>query len=289
MLGAEQQVIGISTNVYQEPVFPYYATMDSRIRNRELPTPGNWDFVNIEMVVGLRPDLVIIWSHQEESILSLEEKGIPVYGVFIEHLDDIHKELHDLGRLTGTEKRANQVIDFGEKKVAEIRSRTVNVPDEQRTRVYYMWAQGELETSGENSTVQELIHLAGARNVAGRIRQEHLVINMENILTWDPEVIVMWYNDRKDPMDIVAKGMWRSVSAVKGRRVHEFPDAFSCDLWTLKYIHAVDLVARWCYPAHFKTPVRTEQKWELFEGLYGKKLNPAAFRRFRSTGRHSNK
>lgn len=279
MLGAEEQVIGISANVYQEPVFAFYATMDPRIRDRELPTPGNWDFVNIEMVVGLQPDLVIIWSHQRESILALEEKGIPVYGVFIDRLNDIYRELHDLGRLTGRGKRADRVIDFAKKKVTGIRSRIVQVPLEQRTRVYYMWAQGELETSGENSTVEELIRLSGGKNVAGHIRQEHLVVNMENILTWDPEVIVMWYNDRKDPEDIMANAMWRSVRAVKGGRVYEFPDVFSCDLWTLKYIYAIELVARWCYPEHFRTPLQPEQKWELFENLYGKKLNPVNYRR----------
>ena len=277
MLGAENQVIGISANVYQVPVFAYYAAMDPRIRTRELPTPGNWDFVNIEMVVGLQPDLVIIWSHQRESILALEEKGIPVYGVFIERLDDIYRELHDLGRLTGMEKRADWIINFGKEKVTGIRSRIAQIPLEQRTRVYYMWAQGELETSGENSTVEELIRLSGGRNVAGHIRQEHLVVNMENVLAWNPDVIVMWYNDRKDPEDIVSQTMWRTVTAVRDRRVHELPDTFSCDLWTLKYIHAIELVVRWCYPEYFKTPLKPEQKWELLENLYGKKLNLTDF------------
>ena len=77
MLGAESRLVGISTNIYQESVFPYYAAMDERIRERTLPTPGNWDFVNIESMVALQPDLVILWSGQEESIAALEEKGNP--------------------------------------------------------------------------------------------------------------------------------------------------------------------------------------------------------------------
>ena len=57
--------------------------MDERIKDKNLPAPGNWDFVNMESVVALKPDLVILWSNQTESIGSLEERGIPVYGVFI--------------------------------------------------------------------------------------------------------------------------------------------------------------------------------------------------------------
>ena len=79
MLGAESRLVGISTNIYQESIFAYYAAMDERIRERTLPTPGNWDFVNIESVVALQPDLVIIRTAQEESIAALEEKGIPVF------------------------------------------------------------------------------------------------------------------------------------------------------------------------------------------------------------------
>lgn len=273
MLDAQKQVIGISTNVYQESVFPYYASMDKRIRNHELPTPGNWDFVNMEMLVALKPDLVIIWSHQQESIAAIEEKGIAVYGVFIESFEDIYREIKDLGTFTGTGKRAEELIGYVREEIVAIQETISQAAPEVRKRVYYMWAQGELQTSGQNSTVHELIELAGGINVAGHIRQEHLVVNMENIITWDPEVIVMWHNTRNDPEDIVGNPMWRSVSAVKNRRVHEFPDVFSCDLWTLKYLYPVQLVANWCYPEHFEDMNLFERKTALFQKLYGEKLN----------------
>jgi iron complex transport system substrate-binding protein len=273
MLDAEQRVVGISTNVYEGNVFPYYAAMDERIEKRSLPAPGNWDFVNIEMVVGLRPDLVVVWSHQKESIASLEEKGIPVYGVFIRSFADVQKEIRDLGRLTGTSRRAEELVALAASEMESVRTGTSKVAPEKRAKVYYMWAQGELETSGKNSTVQELIESAGAENAAGHIDQEHLVVNMENVLSWNPDVIVMWNDDRREPSDILEKPVWRSVSAVENRRVHEFPDVFSCDLWTLKYVHPVRLTARWCYPEQFKGDDLPGEKARLFKKLYGDKLD----------------
>lgn len=273
MLDAHEYLIGISTNVYQDSVYPYYAAMDSRIRNKELPAPGNWDFVNIEMLVALEPDLVIIWSHQEESIAAIEEKGIAVYGVFIESFKDIYNEIRALGTLTGTQKRAEELIDYVSSEIAVIQNSISQSAPNIQKRVYYMWAQGELQTSGQNSTVNELIELAGGKNVAGHISQEHLVVNMENIITWDPEVIVMWNNNRQGPEDIINNPMWRSVSAVKNHRVYEFPDVFSCDLWTLKYLYPVQLIANWCYPDHFKNLNLSEKKTILFQKLYGEKLN----------------
>ena len=275
MLDAQEYIIGISTNIYQENVFPYYSSMDDRIRNKDLPSPGNWDFVNMEMLAALKPDLVIIWSHQQESITAIEEKGIAVYGVFIESFEDIYREIRDLGRLTGTGKRAEELIDYVSREMAAIQTVISQSAPEIQKRVYFMWAQGELQTSGQNSTVNELIESAGGKNVAGHIAQEHLVVNMENIITWDPEVIVMWHNNRKGPEDIISNPMWRSVSAVKNHRVYEFPDVFSCDLWTLKYLYPVQLSAAWFYPEHFKDFNLLEKKTAMFQKLYGEKLNLA--------------
>lgn len=268
MLGAQDRVIGISTNVYQEPVFPYYAAMDPRLAARSLPTPGNWDFVNIESVVALQPDLVLIWSHQEESIRALESRGISVFGVFIRSFADISREIEALGQLTGTSARAEELLQTTRQAITALHARMEGLRSVKPPKVYFMWAQGELETSGRNSTVQELIALAGGENVCGFMDQEHLVVSRETLLALNPEVIVMWHNERKDAHDILAHPLWQSISAVRSKRVHEFPDVFTCDLWTLKYIHAVMLVARWCHPELFLDTCTEDEARELFRSLY---------------------
>lgn len=271
MLGAEARVVGISANVYQEETFRYYAAMDGRIRERRLPAPGNWDFINIEKVVGLKPDLVIIWAHQEEAIRALEERAIPVFGVFIRTFQDAHQEILALGELTGKKERACQLVAQTEEALDRVAKTTASLPRTDRVRVYYMWAQGELETSGGPSTVNELITLAGGVNVCGSIEQEHLVVNMEKILKGDPQIIVMWNNARKDPDDILQNPVWQSLSAVRQRRVFELPEVFACDLWTLKYQYAVMMVARWCYPEHFRDLDLAKERLDLFRRLYGER------------------
>lgn len=269
MLGAEDRVVGVSTNVYQGSVYPWYAAMDTRIAAGLLPAIGNWDFVNLERVVALQPDLVIIWSHQEESIQALEERGIPVFGVFISTFADIYREILALGELTGARERAQDLVDYSRQEVLRITRQTEGVSH--RPRVFYMWAQGELETSGGKSTVDELIRLAGGDNIFGGIDQEHLVVNREKVLARDPEVIIMWYNERKDPEDIIKSPLWQHVRAVQTQRIHEFPDVFSCDLWTLKFLVAVQMVAKWCHPGGFGGMDLQQLRAATFQKLYGKK------------------
>lgn len=271
MLGEERRVVGISRNVYTGNVFPHYAALDARIREKKLPAPGNWDFVNLESVVALRPDLVILWSQQTEAIASLEEKGIPVYGVFIQRKEDVYKEIEDLGKLTGNPKRAETLIRYTREELARFSGRTQTISKEKRPGIYFMWAQGNLETSCGESTVNDLIHLAGGRNVCADLPNEHLVVNLERVLSWDPDLILMWYNEKKGPLDIIQDPQWKRIKAVRDRRVHEFPEVFWCDLWTLKFLYAVKLTAKWVHPELFRDMDLEKEKQKMMDYLYGKK------------------
>ena len=271
MLGVQDRVVGISTNIYQQDIFAYYAAMDARIAARQLPTPGNWDFVNLESVVALAPDLVIVWAHQSEAIAAMEERGLRVYGVQIARFEDISKEISDLGTLTDSSERAQELIQYSHSALERLHRRKdqPGIPP-QKPGVYFMWAQGDLETSGRPSTVDDLITLAGGRNVCGAIHQEHLVVHLEDLLQWNPDVVVMWTHPSVSPQSIMTKPVWRSIHAVRDRRVHELPSVFLCDLWTLKYQFAVRLMTEWCHPTGKSRADLVREAREMLGGLYGK-------------------
>jgi len=272
MLGEAGRVVGISANVYRGETFAYYAALDERIRNKILPAPGNWDFVSIEAVLALRPDLVIIWASQTEAITALEERGIPVFGVFITRLEEVYREIAAFGELTGNPGRAQALIAAAREEIAGFRSRTLVLAAQKRPAVYFMWAQGPLETSCGTSTVQDLIELAGGRNVCAALAAEHAVLNLERLIGWNPQVLVMWPNDRLDPADILRDERWRMIAAVRGRRVHELPEAFLCDLWTLKFPYAVRLVHRWLYPGASTGIDLEQEKRRMLRELYGREI-----------------
>ncbi len=267
MLDAYSQVAGISTGVYNESAFPQYARLDDRIMARTLPTAGNWDFINLESIVSLKPDLVIIWASQSESISAIEEKGIPVYAVFIKSFEDVYKEISDFGILTNRMGRADSIISFTKTEVRELSEKAKN---DNKKSVYFVWSQGLLETSGTTSTVNELIELAGARNVCS-LPQEHVVINKEMLLEYNPDIILMWQNNNQNPEDLLKLPELRTVKAVKSGDVYELPPVFWCDLWTLKYQAAVKILAGYCYPEKFADMDPEVGKRKMMLSLYGKR------------------
>lgn len=267
MLRAGNQVIGVSSAVYNESAAAQYATLDERIRNKELPAPGNWDFVSVENIVALQPDLVIIWASQIESIQSIEEHGIPVYGVFLRSFDDVYKEMKDFGILTGKSQRADSLIVYTKAEIDKLKS-IQKSSNEKLKSVYFIWNQGLLETAGTTSTVNELIELAGAKNSC-TISQEHVVVNKEKLFDWNPDLMVMWFNPSKTPEDILNLSEIQQLKAIQEKQVFEIPSAFLCDLWTLKFPYTAKLLAKWCYPASYSGINLEDEKRKMLIELYG--------------------
>jgi len=273
MLGKEKNIIAVSTNVYTGDVFRYYAMLDERIKNKSLPAPGSWEFVNIESVVALKPDVVIIWSKQTETIKSLEERGIPVFGVFINRFEDVYYEITQLGKLTGSEKRAEEIISYTKRELAEFQKKVQKIPEESKKKAYFMWGQGALHTSCQKSSVNDLLQMAGCRNVCSNTLDEHIVVSMEQVIKWNPDIIIMWQNFKINPSDIINDSRWRAINAVKNMMVFELPEIFLYDLWTLKFPYAVKMAAKWAYPDLFKDMNMDKEKVKMLTFLYFGKLN----------------
>ena len=271
MLGEERRVVGISRNIYTGNVYPHYAALDPRIREKKLPAPGNWDFVNLESVVALKAG--------PGDHLVPADRGHRFPG---RQGDSGFRGVHPAqgGRLPGNrgpgEADRQPQTGRGAHRLYEEGTGPLRLPDVgafptvKRPGVYYMWAQGNLETSCGESTVNDLIQLAGGRNVCAALPQEHLVVNLEKVFSWDPDLILMWYNEKKDPLDIIQDPQWKRIKAVRDRRVHEFPEVFWCDLWTLKFLYAVKLTAKWVHPELFRDIDLEQEKQKMMQFFYGK-------------------
>lgn len=268
MLQAGDRVVGISTNVTQEPLFRYYSVLDKRIETGTLPAPGNWDFVSLESVLALKPDLVILWREQKESVDLLESHNIPAYGVFLDSFDDLKKEISDLGKMTGTSSRADSLLAFSQEMTDSLFTRLAEIKS--KPTLYFSWNQGLLETSGRNSTVNSLFALAGAQN-AVPLPEEHTVVSLENLLNWNPEMVVLWSDPARSPAELLAMPELKTLTAVKTGKVFELPSAFYCDFWTLKYHFAVRQVAEWAHPELPALAFSEAEKRQILVTLYGDK------------------
>jgi len=276
MLKQQHKIVGIPTNVYEESyfysdTFKYYALLDERIKNKKLPAVGNWEKVNIEKVLSLKPDLIIIWSNQTDAISTFEKLGIPVYGVFITRLEDVKKEILDFGKILDAERRAKELVEYAQIEVNYFKNKSSRI--ENKKKVYFSWAQlNFLQTSCKGSIVDELIKLAGGINICFNIKGESVTLNMEKLILLNPDVILMWHSKSLKPSNLKSNNQLQKINAIKKNSIFQFPDTFSFDLWTLKFLYATKFMAKNIYPDLYNYDLNKEYQ-KIMNFLYGKSFN----------------
>ena len=93
----------------------------------------------------------------------------------------------------------------------------------QRPRVvYFNRAAQTLRVGGKRSYSDFSIRVAGGQNVAAEIQAANAV-TIEQVLTWNPQMILLGNFDTAVPSDIYDDPRWQGVDAVRNRRVYKVP------------------------------------------------------------------
>jgi iron complex transport system substrate-binding protein len=144
--------------------------------------------------------------------------------------DKIAQAYRFLGDILGTTDRAEELAVFLENIYNDVTAAVGDVPEEDKPTLYY--AEGPLGTQTEPNVSQHALTflIGGARNVAAEGQTQELgmtQVNLEQILKWNPEVIVAWDSVWRGGADQIIRTSesWATIDAVKNGRVYTMPNA----------------------------------------------------------------
>jgi len=185
---------------------------------------GRGNTANLEVVLALKPDLILDVGSVNPTYVSLAERvqqqtGIP-YALLDGRFDGISPAYRTLGALIGRHAQGEAFARSAEDIITTITRRIAAITPERRPRVYYARGPRGLETGLGGAINVETIELI-ARNVAGGTRGGLANVSIEQVLLWDPEVIITI--DQDFAADVQNDPAWASVAAVRTRRVHLSP------------------------------------------------------------------
>ena len=175
--GAGERVIGVvSYSDYPEAAL-------------KLPQVGGYHNLDLEKIVGLKPDLIVAWSsgNRQTHLEKLEALGIPVYLTEPRTLSDIAHSIEMLGRLAGSENIAMQEAEAFRTRLRTLQERFSNRPSVRM--MYQIWDQ-PLRTINGQHLISDVINLCGGKNIFSDLPQLAPVIGVESVLAADPEAIV---------------------------------------------------------------------------------------------------
>ncbi len=187
------------------------------------PSVGNYFNPSIETIIAQDPDLVITDGYSEGLIPQLESLGVTCVVIDPKDMDWILKDIELLGRITGAEGRAREVIKSMRDRILQV---TTAAEDAPRVRVFYTFATTNLSnpwTAGPGSFADSLITMAGGENIAANAQSAWVQFSIEALCHADPEVILVDASHGTAVMseeELRAHPAWRELTAVKQGRVH---------------------------------------------------------------------
>jgi iron complex transport system substrate-binding protein len=232
---------------------------------------GRGNTANLETVLALKPDLILDVGSIANTYVSLADRvqqqtGIP-YALLDGRFDNTAAAFRTLGELIGQRAKGEASARTTEDTVKTISDRIAVMPKGGRPRVYYARGPRGLETGLGGSINVETIEML-AQNVAGETRGGLATISIEQVLLWNPDVIITI--DQDFAATVRNDTAWAPVKAVREGRVHlspklpfgwvDFPPCVN-RLMGLKWL------AKILYPDRFPEDIRTQTR-EFYTRFY---------------------
>jgi len=207
-VGLDAEVVGVTTFCDYPPQAKLKPKIGSTIPN-------------LEVILGLKPDLVLGQDFIRPDMLAkLEQLRVPVFLMSPKTVEDIFGHINTVGRLVGHEKEGRLVVQGLRDRLTEVGRRLTRA---KRVRVFYVVNTDPLISVGSASFIHQMVEVAGGENIAGRMTMAYPKVSLEEVIRKDPEVIIFPIGTTEGIPEAEQQGWrkWKGVSAVAQNRLYQ--------------------------------------------------------------------
>lgn len=197
----------------------------------ETPIIGTHMRPNMELVLALKPDLVLQMGGRAEaaqSVAALEKFAVPAAFFEVRSFSDLFSVIERVGILTGTENEAKTLVAALKKRLAAVAATIASAPA-RRPSVFFEVRYPNLLAAGPDSLVTDIIRAAGGRNalvdedapgaVASRYKGRVVRLSEEELIRLNPDFYCIQSGPmNKNPVPLAERPHFASLRAAKPGR-----------------------------------------------------------------------
>ena len=195
-------------------------------QQQALPTigkiAGKGSTLSAEKIVALQPNLIIdvgnvTPNYIDQAKRTFEQTGVP-YLLLDGRLAVTPNTLRELGKWLGVEQLTEQQAQYAE----ETLKSAVDFSGVLQQSAYLARSADGLQTGQKGSIHTEAMELVGFRNVVEGEHKGLTQVSMEQLLLWNPDIILTQYAEFFQT--VKNNPQWSQLSAVKNQRVFFIPN-----------------------------------------------------------------
>ncbi len=258
-----------------------------------IPFSGSIGKENYETIAGTNPDIIIVstrqWGRDSgetylKSIDTMRKLGVPVVVLNQvakydgDETEAVYSEVELLGKIFEKEDKADKIISLLKEQVDFIKSRTADIPDDEKKSFLYLELSsycagkgGVAYVDGEN--ILESILIEGIVNAKNEFQGDgRQLMSAEQLLTLDPDVIYLpTAQGVHTPDEIYNNESFkdlRELRAIKEKKVTGLP-LIGCRTERLDFPVSLMIEAKFTYPERFQDANVGEWLNDYHMKLYG--------------------
>ena len=203
---------------------------------------------NLEIILSLKPDLVLQGSVSRGGLLAvkeLEAHGLKVAVFNAYTVEAVFATIERVGILLGRREAARTLVARMRRKCQELEARVARV--KKRPRVFYEVSYPALLAAGQKHIVNDLITRAGGQNVI-QVPKKFVRVAPELIIKLAPEVYIVQLGPmNKNPLPVAQRPFLKVIPAVAAGRVY-YVDEFLFARPGPRIIKALEEMVRLLHP-----------------------------------------
>ena len=209
-LGLDKEIVGVSS----------YCDYPAQARLKEIV--GTFSQPNVEKVVSLKPDIVFCAGIEQAPVAAqLKRLGIKVVAHEPKNIKELLDSIKEIGSLTARQAQADELVKKMEQIIQEVSGKAAAIPVKLRPSVFVEYWNNPLMTAGPGSFIDELITLAGGRNIAYDAPRAYCNFSPEEVLSRNPDCIILAYMvSGNAATELTHRLGWSQLSAIKNNRVY---------------------------------------------------------------------
>jgi iron complex transport system substrate-binding protein len=219
---------------------------------QKLPKIGGPFTPNLEVIVSLKPDLVVAAANsgnRKESVDALDLLHVPTYATNAKTVDDVLTSVVKLGDVLGVGEQGRVLSESLRVRLQDLHHRLENVAP---TRVLFVVWQEPLITIGQETYIADALRRAGAESVI-QTKQDWPHIGWEEVVRLQPAYLI-FASAKPEEITATLNGMknlpgWRDLKAVEENKIVIISEAIN--LPAPRLVDAIEELAKRLHPEAF--------------------------------------
>lgn len=207
----------------------------------DLPIVSDYQSINLERIVSLKPDLILAWASatKRQDIERLKRLGFKVWLSEIKTLADIPDQIEQIGHLAGTQS----IADKEAARLRRVLSKTGKTYQHLSpvTAFYEVWHKPLITVNGQQF-IGQAIDLCGGKNVFADLTALAPQVSLESLLLKNPDVFLVGGEQSTQQIWIQD---WQRYPMLKAVKHHQFY-RLNSDLYQRPTARLIDALPALC-------------------------------------------